>query len=76
MSSNSTIPNQRNIEIKARLANATEYDRRVAIAKELTQTTGEIIKQHDVFYNVTNGRLKLRYVQVITHIPDFIFGTQ
>lgn len=64
MSTNSTIPNKRNIEIKARLANATEYERRVEIAKKLTQTTGEIIKQHDVFYKVTNGRLKLRYVQV------------
>lgn len=68
MSTNSTtIPNKRNIEIKARFANADEYERRVNIAKELTQTTGEIINQHDVFYNVPNGRLKLRYVQVSTN---------
>lgn len=61
----STIPpNKRNIEIKARIANDTEFQKRVNIAKTLTNTDGEIIPQHDVFFNVTNGRLKLRYQKV------------
>lgn len=61
----SNIPDKRNIEIKARIQNEAEYERRVNIAKELTNTNGEIIPQRDVFFNVTNGRLKLRYLTVI-----------
>lgn len=56
--------NKRNIEIKARIANDAEFEKRVQIAKELTGGNGELLPQHDVFFNVTNGRLKLRYQQV------------
>lgn len=61
----SNIPDKRNIEIKARIQNEAEYKQRVDIAKELTNTDGEIIPQRDVFFNVTNGRLKLRYLTVM-----------
>lgn len=56
-------PTKRNIEIKARIADDAGFERRVKIAKKLTSTDGEILKQRDVFYKVANGRLKLR-VQV------------
>lgn len=58
-------PESRNIEIKARLGNDEQFDRRVKIARKLTLTDGEIIHQRDVFYNVAEGRLKLRYLKVI-----------
>lgn len=58
------IPSKRNIEIKARIADHTEFEKRVKIAKDLTNTEGEVIPQHDVFFNVPNGRLKLRYEKV------------
>lgn len=53
-------PEKRNIEIKARLADDAAYEKRVAIAKQLTNTDGMILNQRDVFYKVNNGRLKLR----------------
>lgn len=53
-------PEKRNIEIKARLADEAAYEKRVAIAKKLTNTDGMILNQRDVFYKVNNGRLKLR----------------
>lgn len=51
---------KRNIEIKARIGSNEEFQRRIDIAKELTKTDGEILPQHDTFFNVPNGRLKLR----------------
>lgn len=51
---------KRNIEIKARIADESGYEKRVEIAKKLTKTTGEILNQRDVFYKANNGRLKLR----------------
>ncbi|XP_053682849.1 uncharacterized protein LOC128733197 [Sabethes cyaneus] len=53
----------RNVEIKASIANREAFDRKVAIAEQLTGTAGEIIKQHDVFFNAQKGRLKLRYLE-------------
>lgn len=53
-------PTKRNIEIKARIADDSGYEKRVEIAKKLTNTNGEVLKQRDVFYKVNNGRLKLR----------------
>lgn len=53
-------PEKRNVEIKARLADDAAYDKRVEIAKQLTNTDGMILNQRDVFYKVNNGRLKLR----------------
>lgn len=53
---------KRNIEIKAKLADESEFNEKVAIASQLTgEKQAEIIVQHDVFFNVPNGRLKLRY---------------
>lgn len=53
---------RRNIEIKAKLANEKEFKEKVEIAKKLTENQqGEILVQHDVFFKVPNGRLKLRY---------------
>lgn len=51
---------KRNVEIKARIADDIEFDRRVQIAKDLCNTDGELLKQHDIFYKVNDGRLKLR----------------
>lgn len=51
---------KRNIEIKARIADESGYEKRVEIAKKLTKTTGKILNQRDVFYKANNGRLKLR----------------
>lgn len=53
----------RNIEIKARITDGTEFERKVEIAKKLT-TTYSMIEQRDVFFNVTSGRLKLRFLKV------------
>lgn len=53
-------PTKRNIEIKARISDDNEFQNRIAIAKELTKSDGEILNQHDIFYKVNNGRLKLR----------------
>ncbi|CAH0560428.1 unnamed protein product [Brassicogethes aeneus] len=47
----------RNVEIKARVKNIADL---VSKAAELSGTKAEIIKQHDTFYNVNNGRLKFR----------------
>ncbi|KAG4067317.1 hypothetical protein HA402_000308 [Bradysia odoriphaga] len=52
----------RNIEIKARITDGTEFERKVEIAKKLT-TNYSVIKQSDVFFNVTTGRLKLRFLE-------------
>lgn len=54
------VPEKRNIEIKARIANAEEFQKRICIAKRLTNNDGQILKQRDVFYKVSDGRLKLR----------------
>jgi hypothetical protein len=52
----------RNIEIKAKINNDVEFNEKIEIAKKLTgKNEAEVIKQHDVFFEVTQGRLKLRY---------------
>lgn len=51
----------RNIEIKAKITNESEFNEKVEIAKKLTGKNPEKINQHDVFFKVSNGRLKLRY---------------
>ncbi|XP_040173123.1 uncharacterized protein LOC120905891 [Anopheles arabiensis] len=53
----------RNVELKARLGGEEGYERRVAIAKQLTGTDGTVITQRDVFFHATTGRLKLRYLE-------------
>lgn len=56
----------RNVELKARLGGEEGYERRVAIAKQLTGADGTVITQRDVFFHATTGRLKLRYLEVST----------
>jgi predicted adenylyl cyclase CyaB len=48
-----------NIEIKARLRDFDEIRRR---AKELSDTSVEVIPQEDTFFNTSQGRLKLRVI--------------
>lgn len=48
----------RNVEIKARI---TDYTKICKVAAELSQSEGTIIKQDDTFYNVNEGRLKMRF---------------
>lgn len=47
----------RNVEIKAKI---TDYDKICNEAEELSGKPATIIKQDDTFYNVNEGRLKLR----------------
>lgn len=47
----------KNVEIKAKITN---YDKIMAEVQTLCQSHGELIKQEDTFFNVPNGRLKLR----------------
>jgi len=58
-------PDQRNVEIKARIPGGVEeFQRRLDVAKKLTGTGGELIVQRDVFFNSPQGgRLKLRYLE-------------
>ncbi|XP_070158744.1 uncharacterized protein [Polyergus mexicanus] len=46
-----------NIEIKARIQ---DIDRVILKAKELSNSDGQIITQHDIFFNAKKSRLKLR----------------
>ncbi|XP_039960422.1 uncharacterized protein LOC126758029 [Bactrocera neohumeralis] len=58
---------ERNVEIKARVGSDEEFQRRVQVARELTKSTGELLVQKDVFFNILDdskgGRFKLRYLQ-------------
>lgn len=47
----------RNVEIKAKVVNLEQL---LGEAKKLAGKDAITIKQHDTFYNVPNGRLKLR----------------
>jgi adenylate cyclase class IV len=51
----------RNVEIKARVSDLS------AVIKKAAELSGDkdgaVIKQRDTFFNVPNGRLKLRYLQ-------------
>ncbi|XP_055522528.1 uncharacterized protein LOC129716716 [Wyeomyia smithii] len=58
----SSVPS-RNVEIKASIGDEKAFRRKVSIAEQLTGNGGEIIKQHDVFFNAQKGRLKLRYLE-------------
>ncbi|XP_045567384.1 uncharacterized protein isoform X3 [Salmo salar] len=46
-----------NVEIKARVSNATRLAER---ASQLSQSEGTVIRQQDTFFNCRTGRLKLR----------------
>ncbi|XP_072747464.1 uncharacterized protein [Anoplolepis gracilipes] len=48
----------KNIEIKAKIID--NIDQVISKAKELSRNDGRIIKQHDIFFNATKSRLKLR----------------
>lgn len=65
-------PTKRNIEIKARIHDEESFEKRISIAKNLTKIDGVILNQHDVFFNVSSGRLKLR-MQVKTIVKSSFF---
>uniref|UniRef100_A0A3Q2EFX4 Si:ch211-156b7.4 n=1 Tax=Cyprinodon variegatus TaxID=28743 RepID=A0A3Q2EFX4_CYPVA len=46
-----------NVEIKAKVSDPVEFAKRAA---QLSQSEGTIIRQHDTFFNCSQGRLKLR----------------
>ena len=50
-----------NVEIKARVDDVDELKE---IARHLSDSEATVIPQEDVFFNVPNGRLKLRKLQV------------
>lgn len=52
-----------NVEIKAKIH---DYDKIIAEVQALCLSHGEIIQQEDTFFNVPNGRLKLRKRAVST----------
>lgn len=47
----------RNVEIKAKVADAEELKAKI---RNLAGSEGTLIEQEDTFFNVPNGRLKLR----------------
>ncbi len=47
----------RNVEIKAK---ASDFSKQIKIAQELSDSSQESLIQEDTFFNVENGRLKLR----------------
>lgn len=49
-----------NLELKAKFPN---IKRAVEIAKSLSETEGEVLEQTDTYYNVPEGRLKLREIK-------------
>lgn len=46
-----------NVEIKAKVSDLAQFAQKAA---ELSQSEGTIIRQHDTFFNCSQGRLKLR----------------
>lgn len=54
-SNSSVMPS--NVEIKAKVSDPTSFAKKAA---ELSQSEGTIIRQHDTFFNCSQGRLKLR----------------
>ncbi|XP_033323947.1 uncharacterized protein LOC117219136 [Megalopta genalis] len=47
----------RNIEIKAKIS---DPENKISLTKQITDSECKIIKQHDTFFKVAEGRLKLR----------------
>ncbi|GAB0095761.1 uncharacterized protein DMENIID0001_111820 [Sergentomyia squamirostris] len=56
-------PDSRNVEVKASLGTDENFNRCIEIARKLCSSDGEVIRQHDVFFKATSGRLKLRFLQ-------------
>lgn len=52
-----------NVEIKARVSDKAQFAEK---ATQLSQSEGTIIRQHDTFFNCSQGRLKLRDFMVHT----------
>lgn len=63
MTKDAAVLPSRNIEIKAKIPSDEEFQRRVEIAKGLTNTDGELLVQRDVFFKSANGRFKLRFLE-------------
>jgi len=51
----------RNVEIKATVP---DIDKLLKLTQNLCSTEAEVLKQHDTFYRVPSGRLKLRSFEV------------
>lgn len=51
----------RNVEIKAKIINFDDF---IVKCEEISQSVGEVFQQEDYFFNATNGRLKLRNIEV------------
>lgn len=47
----------KNVEVKAKIH---DYDKIMSEVQAMCLSHGELIKQEDTFFNVPNGRLKLR----------------
>lgn len=63
--------NNRNVEIKARLG---DVDRTISRIKQLSNfDDAVVIKQHDTFFKVTEGRLKIRRFEVRISIYEFVY---
>jgi predicted adenylyl cyclase CyaB len=54
----------RNVEIKARVGDVEKLE---GLVYELTESLGTVLEQEDTFFNVPNGRLKLRIVDSNPH---------
>ena len=60
----------RNVEIKAKIR---DYDKLMAGVQAMCSSHGEVMKQEDVFFNVPNGRLKLRKRSVCIDFRSFFY---
>ncbi|ELT91902.1 hypothetical protein CAPTEDRAFT_165045 [Capitella teleta] len=50
----------RNVEIKA---SVKDFEKFLSLAKELSGSEGTLLEQEDTFFNVPEGRLKLRFLK-------------
>lgn len=60
----------RNVEIKAKIR---DYDKIMAEVQAMCSSHGEVMKQEDVFFNVPNGRLKLRKRSVCIDFRSYFY---
>lgn len=61
--------NMRNVEIKAKVYFFQDFLSKV---KEISDSPEVILKQSDTYFKVSNGRLKLRQIEVMSLICFFV----